>query len=79
MAPLYDFAKNIIVVITKITPELVEFLQDDFNFELVLRLLDNLKLQAKVRQLKAPLRYKQLIANLFTKYVLNRADRKSVV
>ena len=73
MAPLYDFAKNIIVVITKITPELVEFLQDDFNFELALRLLDNLKLQAKVRQLKAPLRYKQLIANLFTKYVLNRA------
>ncbi|KAI5908983.1 hypothetical protein K4G61_g2671 [Candida parapsilosis] len=54
-------------------PMLVEFLQDDFNFELVLRLLDNLKLQAKVRQLKAPLRYKQLIANLFTKYVLNRA------
>ncbi|KAI5968293.1 LYS5 [Candida margitis] len=71
MVGSYDFENSIIVVYTRITPNLVEFLQNDFNFELTLRLLDDLKLQLKISQLVPPLRYKQLISTLFTRYTLN--------
>lgn len=73
MNQLYDFDKNIIVAIIRITPNLIEFLQDDFNFELTLRLVDDLHLQNKIQQLKPPFRYKQLVSVLFTWFTLNKA------
>ncbi|KAI5958813.1 LYS5 [Candida theae] len=72
MNQLHDFEKNIIVVITRVTPELNAFLQDDFNFESTLRLLGDLPLQAKIQQLGPPLRYKQLISILLTRCALNK-------
>lgn len=73
MHQLYDFDKHIIVAIIRITPNLIEFLQDDFNFELTLRLVDDLHLQNKIQQLKPPFKYKQLITVLFTRFILNKA------
>lgn len=78
MRGLYDFKKDIVVVVTRITPNLIDFLQDDFNFELTLRLVNDLKLQTKIRQLKPQLRYKQLISVLFTRFTLNRALENSL-
>ncbi|CAR66023.1 DEHA2G22528p [Debaryomyces hansenii CBS767] len=53
------------------TTALVDYLNDDFNFEMSLRLL-NLKDQLAVRcQKNASSRYKQLINRLFAKLILN--------
>ncbi|RLV95424.1 Low-specificity L-threonine aldolase [Spathaspora sp. JA1] len=63
---------NIVLFTTRISCNLIEFLQDDFNFELSLRLVGNLKEQLKIRSIKDQrLRFKQLIASLFTRIVLN--------
>lgn len=53
------------------TDELINFLNDDFNFETTLRLL-NLKDQLSVRSQKTDIgRFKLLISKLFSKLVLN--------
>ncbi|EGW34185.1 uncharacterized protein SPAPADRAFT_59617, partial [Spathaspora passalidarum NRRL Y-27907] len=63
---------NIILFTTRLSPSLTEFLQDDFNFELSLRLVGNLKDQLRIRSIKDEnLRFKQLISSLFTNIVLN--------
>ncbi|KAI5954356.1 LYS5 [Candida jiufengensis] len=69
---------NVILYITTITKDLIEYLQDDYNFEIALRLLDDLKLQSAIQNLKTPFKYKQLVSNLFSRYVLNKQIHKPV-
>ncbi|KAG7662068.1 LYS5 [[Candida] subhashii] len=70
---------NVILFTTRITSKLTEFLQDDFNFELSLRLLNNLKEQLRIQSIKdESLRFKQLIASLFTRAVFNSLLEKDL-
>lgn len=68
-----DIKENHVLLFTTntSTTSLVDYLNDDFNFEMSLRLL-NLKDQLAVRcQKNANGRYKQLINRLFAKLILN--------
>ena len=68
---------NILLFTTRLTNELIEFWNDDYNFECSLRLLNDLSLQQKYLQLQNPnhqqqrFKYKQLLSNLFIRYTIN--------
>ncbi|RCK59181.1 4'-phosphopantetheinyl transferase [Candida viswanathii] len=67
----YD-KSNIIVFTTRLSPSLLEFWSDDFNFECSLRLLDDLKQQQKIAYIKFHhQRHKALLTALFTRYAIN--------
>ncbi|RCK62236.1 L-aminoadipate-semialdehyde dehydrogenase-phosphopantetheinyl transferase [Candida viswanathii] len=67
----YD-KSNIIVFTTRLSPSLLEFWSDEFNFECSLRLLDDLKQQQKIADIKFhQQRHKALLTVLFTRYVIN--------
>ncbi|KAI3405898.2 GLY1 [Candida oxycetoniae] len=69
---LDDIAESdVIVVTTKLSKDLIEFFEDDYNFETSLRLLDDLKLQTFIQSISSKLKYKQLATQLFTRYVVN--------
>ncbi|KAK6205073.1 uncharacterized protein RJT21DRAFT_12917 [Scheffersomyces amazonensis] len=63
---------NVLLFTTTLTPELVDFLSNDYNFELVLRLVNNLKEQLYISSIKdSHQRFKTLIQILFTRLILN--------
>ncbi|KAK6460006.1 hypothetical protein DFJ63DRAFT_256927 [Scheffersomyces coipomensis] len=73
-------SSNVIIFTTTLTSELIDFLSDDFNFEISLRLVGNFKEQVKISNIKdKPLRFKALIQNLFTRLVLNYLNNNQKV
>ena len=59
--------------------EVGEFLQDDYNFETSLRLLNDIKLQTHIQSLNpVKFRIKQLVSHLFTRHVLNKVLKNSL-
>lgn len=63
---------TILVFTTTITEELVTFLSDEYNFEVTLRLVDDLPLQLKIQAVKDRFqRIKLLIGELFQRLILN--------
>ncbi|KAI5962393.1 GLY1 [Candida pseudojiufengensis] len=73
-----SFEKAKQVILEAVDDDLIEYLEDDFNFETTLRLLNDLKLQSKIQNLKSPIKYKQLVSNLFTRHVLNKQLQKPI-
>ena len=75
---LNDKSNIILLFTTRLTNELIEFWNDDYNFECSLRLLNDLSLQQKISSItKNPnhqqqrFKYKQLLSNLFIRYTIN--------
>ncbi|CAK9437282.1 uncharacterized protein LODBEIA_P16600 [Lodderomyces beijingensis] len=63
---------SVVIFTVKINRDLECFLQDDYNFETTLRLLNDLPAQAKIQSLASPpCKIKALVTHLFTRYVLN--------
>ena len=63
---------NIVLFTTRVSTDLLDFWSDDFNFECSLRLLNDLKQQQKILEIKFPhQKYKALLTSLFTRYVIN--------
>lgn len=64
---------NILLFTTRLSLNLLEFWSDDYNFECSLRLLNDLKLQQKISEMRLHhQKYKALLTLLFTRYVINQ-------
>ena len=71
-------SSNITLFVTDLS-EVGEFLQDDYNFETSLRLLNDIKLQTHIQSLNpVKFRIKQLVSHLFTRHVLNKVLKNSL-
>lgn len=57
---------------THLTPDLFDFLKDDYNWEMTLRLVDDLSQQLKIQSVtNFEFRCKKLMLNLFSKLIIN--------